>query len=79
MTSYQAVVYGNGEVTNPQGLKSITGVSLYPWLTSYFDVNIVKIMLSQIQEEEEENDDDYYEENTMQMLEKYANEDDDDE
>jgi hypothetical protein len=37
-------------VTSPQGLKAITGVSLYPWIVNYFDVNLVKILLSQIEE-----------------------------
>ena len=52
LQSYTAVVYGEGSVTNPQSLKSITGVSLFPWLASYFDANLVKIVLSQIQSED---------------------------
>lgn len=59
-------------MTSPQGLKAITGVSLYPWIVNYFDVNLVKILLSQIEEEDEEDQDDLLEENTMMMLEKYA-------
>lgn len=51
LQSYKSIVYGEGAVTNPQNLKSITGVSLYPWLTNFFDVNLVKIVLSQIQSE----------------------------
>ena len=53
LESYKALVYGVGSVTNPQYLKSITGVSLYPWLVSYFDTHLVKIILSRIQSEEE--------------------------
>ena len=73
LQSYKAVVYGEGTVTSPQNLKTITGVSLYPWLFNFFDFNLVKVMLSQIHSEDEEGNDDYYEENTMQLLEKYAN------
>lgn len=53
LESYKALVYGVGSVTNPQYLKSITGVSLYPWLVSCFDTHLVKIILSRIQSEEE--------------------------
>ena len=53
LQSYKAVVYGEGTVTSPQNLKTITGVSLYPWLFNFFDSNLVKVMLSQIHSEDE--------------------------
>lgn len=50
-------MYGVGTVTNTQNLKSITGVSLYPWLLHNFDLNLVKILLNRMQLDEEEDDD----------------------
>lgn len=67
LSSYKTIVHGSGSVNSSQTLKTITGVSLYPWLDQCFDVYLVKIILSQIQSEEEE-DEDFDEENTMQML-----------
>lgn len=49
LQSYKFIVYGYGNITDPQGLKLVTGVSLYPWLANHFDINVVKIVLSQIQ------------------------------
>ena len=46
-------MFGQGQVTNPQKLHSIAGISLSPWLNESFGVPIVKILLNQFQNEED--------------------------
>ena len=50
LQTYTFLATGQGAITNSQGLKAITGVSLYPWIENCLDINIVKIVLSQIQQ-----------------------------
>lgn len=61
LLTYTFMSFGQGQVTDPQNLKSITGISLFPWLKESFGLPIVKILLNQFQSEEDQDDDDYYE------------------
>jgi len=61
------MIYGVGNLCHPTNLKSIIGVSLYPWLKDGLTPQIIKLIVNSI-EDEEEDDDDLQEENTAQLL-----------
>lgn len=44
----------------------LNGISLYPWIMCRLDAEVVKKLITAVEDEEAE--DDYYEENTVQML-----------
>lgn len=70
--SYIAYLYNIGNMHCPSRFKVITGLSLAPWIDSYFgSATIKKVIVSLASDEEDD-----YEENTMMMLEKCAAEDD---
>jgi hypothetical protein len=52
LQTYTFLSTGKGAITNSQGLKAITGVSLCPWIENFLDFHIVKMVLSQIQSDE---------------------------
>lgn len=68
LSSYSAVVYGIGSLCNPQDVKSIVGVSLFPWLKEGVTPELVKMIIDSIDEENEDEEEDLLEENTAQLL-----------
>ena len=72
--SYTSVIYNTCEVSNPNSLNLIAGISFYPWIEHRLCTGVVKRILF-ILNDEEQGDDDEFEENTAQMLERYAQED----
>jgi hypothetical protein len=44
------MLYGIGSMSDPQNLKSIIGVSLFPWLKSGITVELVKLIINSIED-----------------------------
>jgi len=44
------MIYGIGSISNTSNLKSIIGISLYPWLNNGVNPDLVKIMIDTIEE-----------------------------
>lgn len=68
LSSYSAMVYGIGSLCNPRDVKSIVGVSLFPWLKEGVTAELVKMIIDSIDEENEDEEEDLLEENTAQLL-----------
>ena len=74
LSAYSWVVFNIGGLSDPQAVRGIVGVSLFPWLKEGINPALIKIIADSVDDEYADNDDeDYLNENTEQLLEKYAN------